>query len=1611
MSKCPKCGCQCEDGAKFCDECGTPIPQEKECPKCHAHLGLSTKFCDECGFSFENAGGKPSAISMGDKNVVAGDVVAHKESYDIKGNATIVRNEDESKKMVQCSDCGKNIPVSQSFECPSCHRIVCEECFDTASKKCKKCIGEKASAKEEAYRAAIVEALSDGKIDVSDRKKLMGLQKQLGISAVRAIQIEKELKSASTETGGSKNAAALDKVNVEKAYELLYVKGDYKKVAELLAPIRERSPNDENVLNLYLAALAKFNPVKARNVIEDLHADILSGALALIDIDLKRKDLASVEKRLASAFAVWPDSVLLKCRKAVYAYEMFKATEDSAPLMEATEVLESISDCKDAVEKSWKFFAKRLIDSALGESLDLVTADDCLSKGLLWDIVSQNEDKSNALYRIIDVSDGPSAKFYPTYYMDTESIFDWPDEFKTSLLALRRIDPGRFVMGKGPREVEDDSDTNPHPAHFVTLTRAYYIGVFTVSQRQWELITGERPSSFSKDDCYAKRPVENIEYEALRGKSVGAKWPLSRGVDSNSFIGVLRKKTGITEFDLPTEAQWEYACRAGTTTDFNDGNDILEDSGEAIETISKIARFNSDLGDLSCEDVGTDVGTAEIGSYKPNSWGLYDMHGNVSEFCVDANSPRNIMTPCDMSEVDPLGFSGNQYETVEDVGHGCARGGDWSSSEPESLASWAKSKSYYGGGVRLVVSSNEVDSDVVKWMAVSEHEIVSIPKETYDKLVGLSACGNVAARLVVAKARYYGTSFLTACKEDALKLCEEMSGIGYGLAQTFLGVLAMDSDRIETAVEYFKEAALGGDVKGSLLLRQLLRGDDAFKNKLSAYLHSIDMDYVCVDDKLKRLLPKFKELAQKYFGVEANAFPTNVLGAFADEKFLGEDEGNDSFVLFADDGIYFIHGWGMSRFNNILTWEDVALHGEVKKHYATIQLCATPFATTWGAWQNDEDAEVLAKIVSIAKEFYKPTLQKITGSDEGINKKWSSFPLNQLNEISKEEFAELCGQAWTGDPEILTRIGMCYENGFGGVHNQYKAIESYRAAWHRGSAEAAKRLVAVAAKGKDGFTSSIEKVCQAFRKDIEDALVKKFMADPSTAKLNERARKVGMKMTLAEADRYLVVGGSAVRGLVPNLMNNFASTIKGGGALAPKTPIAFIPSPWHDNEHGVLITTEGVYVINEGSDGKGSGYITWEELVENAVISKDTKHKYDFVLTTKPEAVTISMVGMKDVELQKLFSSIIECVRIEVETNCRGNLAESQSAGGVCRKYRIEINASLIKIGRQKFSSQEELNGCDREKYDSANKLVANDTSSILDEAELKVFCEDEKSPVFSIVLDPDTDDSGVVYNDDGELFDDELDFDNGEVYLYVQEVYECERVSEVELAGEFDPQKLEVVYRTFTHTSDDDFRIIWNMKYDGQQLTRRFEEGDEVYHVSWTEDESDYGDFDIWDEDEPTDTDEGEAESKEDDVEENDEESNVDENNESGKGGSDIDTVVDNGSDGKGEVGTKDEDTTYENGEGLVDDGVVFPSHSDKKRFVFLLIGIFLGFIGLHFKYARRNGLFHLTWLALAAFITSMCMKCAGLGGLFSILWLILWFGGSIFVKKDGDKKIMKWF
>lgn len=245
-------------------------------------------------------------------------------------------------------------------------------------------------------------------------------------------------------------------------------------------------------------------------------------------------------------------------------------------------------------------------------------------------------------YIAIDLSGGTAATHYPIEYLEDVPDGGWSDEYKTSKLVLRHIPAGSFVMGGRATDYPGAVNTN---LHMVTITRDFYMGVFEVTQRQWELVMGTRPSNFTNDTCYATRPVESVSYQDIRGKDKGLRWPQSMDVDDTGFMGLLRRKVGMNGFDLPTESQWEYACRAGTTTALNSGKDITDWSGTGIASAEAeaVARYggNSSAGTVDTgvkvidRNAGVDKGTAAVGSYRPNGWGLYDMHGNVWEFCLD----------------------------------------------------------------------------------------------------------------------------------------------------------------------------------------------------------------------------------------------------------------------------------------------------------------------------------------------------------------------------------------------------------------------------------------------------------------------------------------------------------------------------------------------------------------------------------------------------------------------------------------------------------------------------------------------------------------------------------------------------------------------------------------------------------------------------------------------------------------------------------------------------------------------------------------------------------------------------------------------------------------
>ncbi|MCC6699796.1 MAG: formylglycine-generating enzyme family protein [Candidatus Hydrogenedentes bacterium] len=155
--------------------------------------------------------------------------------------------------------------------------------------------------------------------------------------------------------------------------------------------------------------------------------------------------------------------------------------------------------------------------------------------------------------------------------------------------------PGTFAMGSPSSELGHESDEDLHE---VTLTKGFWLSTFEITQSQWESIVGSNPSLVLGDDL----PVEQVSWE-----------------DVQEFLIVLNANTTGATYRLPTEAEWEYACRAGSTTRFYWGEDNDE----------------SEIGTYAWYEENSESATHAAGQKEPNAFGLYDMTGNVQEWCQD----------------------------------------------------------------------------------------------------------------------------------------------------------------------------------------------------------------------------------------------------------------------------------------------------------------------------------------------------------------------------------------------------------------------------------------------------------------------------------------------------------------------------------------------------------------------------------------------------------------------------------------------------------------------------------------------------------------------------------------------------------------------------------------------------------------------------------------------------------------------------------------------------------------------------------------------------------------------------------------------------------------
>jgi len=164
------------------------------------------------------------------------------------------------------------------------------------------------------------------------------------------------------------------------------------------------------------------------------------------------------------------------------------------------------------------------------------------------------------------------------------------------------IPPCTFLMGSPSSEKDRDGDETQHK---VTLTKGFYLGETEVIQGQWRAVMGHNPARFQ--DCGDDCPVEQVSWE-----------------DCQEFIKRLNQKEGTDKYRLPTEAEWEYACRAGSTSAFANG-DITETGCGREPNLHKMGWY--------CGNA--DNKTHPVAKKDPNNWGLYDMHGNVWEWCQD----------------------------------------------------------------------------------------------------------------------------------------------------------------------------------------------------------------------------------------------------------------------------------------------------------------------------------------------------------------------------------------------------------------------------------------------------------------------------------------------------------------------------------------------------------------------------------------------------------------------------------------------------------------------------------------------------------------------------------------------------------------------------------------------------------------------------------------------------------------------------------------------------------------------------------------------------------------------------------------------------------------
>ena len=298
-------------------------------------------------------------------------------------------------------------------------------------------------------------------------------------------------------------------------------------------------------------------------------------------------------------------------------------------------------------------------------------------------------------YAVVDMTKTNSIAYYPSAEFLPGGLLGNP-AYRTSSLVFRRIHATNVPWTMG--SIFEKGRFSNETAHTVTMDHDYYMGVFEVTQAQYALMTGGSTPSYFKTDG-AMRPVESITYVNIRQKAAEI------APEPNSAIDKLRKLTKVMTLELPSEAEWEFACRAGNgegrwgngapylgievdpnqpdRNHYNGGMVIVRDETNVVVSTTE-----------PTADCTPEHGTAIVGSYPPNAWGIYDMHGNVAEWCIDQY--KDVIT----DNADGHAVTGGGNRTV--------RGGWWKTKNNPTTITPAYARAAFRQGIGYAYSDKTI---------------------------------------------------------------------------------------------------------------------------------------------------------------------------------------------------------------------------------------------------------------------------------------------------------------------------------------------------------------------------------------------------------------------------------------------------------------------------------------------------------------------------------------------------------------------------------------------------------------------------------------------------------------------------------------------------------------------------------------------------------------------------------------------------------------------------------------------------------------------------------------------------------------------------------------